>query len=159
MYDRKKANIMTQDDVIKEQIELLIDDIKIAYEKSGKKVSGEFAKGLEGRYYPDGADLYGYTYLAGRKAGKMPPVEAIKKWIIAKGIKPFKDNITTTSLAWAIAKKIAKQGTNKDYHYKIYQDVITPERIDEIIQKVAVFNVDYFVNQLTAQLEILEKDK
>lgn len=147
-----------QDDIIKEEIESIISDIKNLYNQSGKRTSGEFEEGLEAIYEPNKATIKGYTYLAGRGAGKMPPIDKIKKWIDQKGIQSINKNITTTSLAWAIAKKIAKKGTNKKYHLKVYEEVITPERIDEVIKKVSEFNVNKFIDDITIQLQLLEKN-
>lgn len=46
----------------------------------------------------------------GRKAGKVPPVSALFKWIKDKGI-PYKNDKDRKSMAIAICKKIAKSGT------------------------------------------------
>jgi hypothetical protein len=45
----------------------------------------------------------------GRGAGKAPPVDPIKEWIIKKGI--IKDASKIDSLAFAIAKRIGERGT------------------------------------------------
>lgn len=148
----------TNNDIIKEEVEAVLSDIKKLYNSSGKRTSGNFETQLEARYSDNKAEIYGVTYLAGRVAGKMPPVQAIEKWIKAKGITPYNDKLTTTGLAWAIAKKIAKNGTKKENHLKVYEEVITPERIDSIIKKVSVFNVNYFINEIEVSLEILEKN-
>tara|TARA_R110000822_G_scaffold75758_2_gene182233 strand:+ start:1079 stop:1525 length:447 start_codon:yes stop_codon:yes gene_type:complete len=144
---------MSNSDIVKEEMEALIDDIKATYEASGKKVSGEFANGLAVTYSLNGAVLEGYAYLAGRAAGRMPPVENILAWVQARGIQPSTG--TQTGLAWAIAKKIAREGTNKEYHLKIYEQVVTPERIQTIIDKVVSVNVQEFVNNVTAEMKLL----
>ena len=144
---------------LRKQFELLVDDIKLAYEASDKKTSGKFAEGLELIAQPNSISLWGYTFLAGRRAGKMPPVQKILKWIEQKGIKPIKDKMTTTSLAWAIARKIARDGTNPINHKKIYEEVITPQRIDQIIKAVNVLNVNWFIAELSTQMELLTKNK
>lgn len=53
----------------------------------------------------------------GRRSGKMPPVESIMDWIANKpiNVNGIKGN---RSLAWAIAKSIAKQGTIKRFNNK-----------------------------------------
>ena len=130
----------------------------LLYNNSGKRTSGQFEQGFKAGYSDNKAVIEGHFYLAGRRAGKMPPIENIKQWIVQKGIQPIKDNISVTSLAWAIAKKIAKDGTNKEYHIRTYEKVITPKRIDEVINKVSEFNVNLFVNELTAGLKILAKN-
>lgn len=47
----------------------------------------------------------------GRKAGKMPPIAPIKNWIRQRGLSP-KPGVTVEQFAFAIAKGIAKNGTN-----------------------------------------------
>lgn len=147
-----------QNTIIKQEIEALLDDIRKVYNSSGKRTSGEFEKGLKAVYSTNKAEIFGYEYLAGRQAGKMPPVENIKQWIIQKGIQPISDNLSVTGLAWAIAKKIAREGTNKQSNLKIYEMVITPKRIDDIIKRVSEFNVNLFVNEVTTQLQLLTKN-
>jgi len=145
-------------DIIHIEIEAILEDIRQLYKASGKRTSGRFEEGLEAVYGDNKATIKGYTYLAGRRAGKQPPVENIKEWIIKNGIKPLKDEMTVTSLAWAISKNIAKRGTNEVNHLKIYEQVITPQRINDIINKVSKFNVNYFINEMVTSLELLEKN-
>lgn len=52
---------------------------------------------------------YIYYLQYGRKPGGRPPIKAIRQWIDDKGITPEKGS--KDSLAWAIAKKIEKEGT------------------------------------------------
>lgn len=144
------------DKVIKEEFEAIISDLKALYNASGKKVSGNFESGLEASYEPNKGILKGYPYLAGRIAGKMPPVKNILEWVKARGINPLKG--TQTGLAWAIAKTIAKSGTNKDNHLKIYEEVITPERIQSILDKITKINIQEFVNSITVEMKLLEKN-
>jgi hypothetical protein len=50
--------------------------------------------------------LYGLIALeTGRASGKMPPIQAIERWAIRRGMKK--------NVAFLIARKIAKQGTEK----------------------------------------------
>lgn len=148
----------TQQQIISDEIQAILDDIIDLYNKSGKRTSGKFEEGLKATYSTNKAIIEGVPYLAGRKAGKMPPVQAIKEWIEKKGITPIGKNATSTGLAWAIAKSIAKKGTDESKHLKVYELVITPERIDSIINKVSEFNVGFFVNELETQLKLLTKN-
>lgn len=140
-------------------MELLKADIITVYNASGKKVSGEFEKGLEVAYAPDSAKLSGYVYLAGRKAGKQPPIQAIENWLKAKGIKPIEDNMKISTLAFLIARKIAKEGTKKENHLAIYDQVITPQRIQEIFEKINQINVAAFTNEITIMIQKLVENK
>lgn len=148
---------MTNDEIIKEEIESILEDIREVYNNSGKKVSGEFEENLEAVYEPNKGTVRGVVYLAGRPAGKMPPVENILKWVKARGIQPVEQNMTVSSLAWAIAKKIAKTGTRPESRLNIYEQVITPQRIDKIIDRIAELNVNRIVTEIRAELEILAK--
>ena len=123
-------------DIIREEIESIVSDIKELYNQSGKKVSGKFEKELEVVYSPNKAVIRGVVYLAGRKAGRMPPVQRILEWVKARGIRAIERNVSQTSLAWAIAKKIQKMGTKKENALNIYEKVITPQRINRIIERV-----------------------
>jgi hypothetical protein len=145
--------------IIQQEMELLKADIIAVYNASGKKVSGEFEKGLELSYGPDSAKLTGYVYLAGRKAGKQPPIQAIENWLIAKGIKPIEDNMKISTLAFLIARKIAKEGTKKENHLAIYDQVITPQRIQEIFEKINQINVIAFTNEITILIQKLVENK
>lgn len=52
--------------------------------------------------------LYGEVVEFGRRAGKQPPTDAIKMWVIRKGIASGKE---ADSVAYLIARKIGKRGT------------------------------------------------
>jgi hypothetical protein len=58
-------------------------------------------------------EWYGITVEEGigRKAGRMPPIIPIQNWIRKKNLRP-KAGATVEQFAWAIAKNIAKKGTN-----------------------------------------------
>ena len=148
---------MTDEDILREEMALIVADIITVYNQSGKKASGLFADGLEIKSTENSVELWGYSYLAGRAAGKMPPVKAIEKWINDKGIRPIEAKMSTTSLAWAIAKNISKFGTKQEGHLEIYRQVITPERIDSIIKKVSLFNVARFTKEVENTLQNITK--
>jgi enoyl-[acyl-carrier-protein] reductase (NADH) len=85
-------------------------------------------------------------------------VSALEEWVKNKGIFPVQNAAEAKSIAWAVAKKIAREGTSSEYHLKIYEQVITPERIQEIIDRVSQLNIQQFVEQVTTELEILAKN-
>lgn len=136
------------DKILKEEMEALRQEILLLYNASGKKTTGEFEKGLEIKYQPKEATLYGYEYLAGRRAGKQPPIKAIEDWIQAKGINPIEKEMTTSTLAFLIARKIAEKGTDPARHLKVYSQVITPARIDEILERISNLNANSFIEQV-----------
>lgn len=138
--------------VLQDEMEKLRDDILKVYNASGKRTTGEFEKGLETLYQTNTAILYGYDYLGGRRAGKMPPIKAIEKWVRAKGLKPLEDYLSISSLAFLIARKIAREGTNKENNLPIYTKVITPDRIQDILDKVEKINVSQFIKDISAYI-------
>lgn len=147
------------DAIIKEEFEAIKADIIALYNAGGKRTSGEFESGLEIVYNTNSATLSGYLYLAGRIAGKQPPIDAIEKWLVQKGIKPIDDKMKISSLAFLIARKIAREGTNKENHQYVYDEVITPERIQMILDKLTKINVTSFVNEVTVMIEKMVQNK
>ena len=135
--------------LLQTEMESLREDILAVYEASGKKVSGEFEKGLEVLYQPNKAFLFGYEYLGGRRGGKAPPIKAIEDWLNAKGIKPIETSMKVSTLAYLISRKIAREGTKKENNLAIYTQVITPQRIDEILEKINKLNVNAFIQAVT----------
>lgn len=152
-------NSEENDKIIKQEMEALKADIIAVYNASNKRTTGEFENGLELKYAPNSATLSGYVYLAGRRAGKQPPIKAIEDWIIAKGITPIESKLKISSLAYLIARKIAREGTNKENHLHIYDMVITPQRIQEIFDKIQSINVSAFINEVTITIKKLVNDK
>jgi len=159
---------MTNDEIIKQEIDAILRDIIAAYEASGRKVSGQFEEGLEAVYKPNEATIKGYIYLAGRgktrnghKDSEPYLVERILEWIKAKGIQGRNKEtgrfITRKAFAWAIATKIHKKGTKRSEWWKIYEQVITPERIEEIITRLSEINVNRLVTKIRGELEVLTK--
>lgn len=72
---------------------------------------------------------YWYQQRHGRRPGKMPPVESIIEWLKEK--KTFRLDEARTprsleSLAWAIAKSIAKKGTQA--YSNVDKRVVVPEK-------------------------------
>ena len=150
--------LFNQDHIIKEELEAIRADILDLYNASGKRTSGEFEEGLETSYSEGKGTLSGYLYLGGRKPGKRPPISAIEDWIEAKGIKAVESEITTSQLAFLIARKIGEEGTKKENHLHVYNEVITPERIDRIIERVSTLNAELFVEEVTLMIsQTIEK--
>lgn len=119
---------------IKEAINEHLSNVEKAYKKDllRFKASGSTSKSMrkeskvglliEGKIYAQRSIM---TLFKGRKPGKFPPISAILDWIREKGIKPV--DITEKSLAFLIARSIAKKGT------KIYQGKTSPLDVDDQI--------------------------
>ena len=105
---------MTNSEAISQFFKSTITDLKADQVSKGLYSSGKSAESLQADSNTEGGLLYGSAYfyqqIVGRKPGRMPPVSDIIAWIEAKGIQP--ENGTVEGLAWAIAKKIAKEGTD-----------------------------------------------
>lgn len=75
---------------------------------------------------------YGWFMLHGRNAGKMPPIAAIRDWI---------DRYNIPRNEWAVAKKIARDGTTGNN----FLSPIVPELVDmigkEILKKAKEKNI------------------
>ena len=89
----------------------------------------------------------------GRRSGKMPPVQSIMDWIANKpiNVNGIKGN---NSLAWAIAKSIAKQGTIKRFNNKgsnFLSDVINDNNLryfSEAAAEVTGLTVAYAIKNV-----------
>lgn len=152
-------NTNENDRIIQEEMEALKADIISVYNASGKRTSGEFERGLEINYQPNKATLSGYVYLTGRAAGKQPPMQPILDWLLLKGITPIDAKMKVSSLAYLIARKIGREGTKKENHLMIYEQVITPERIDSILERLNNINVTAFANEVTVMIQKLVANK
>lgn len=147
--------MFNNDEILRKEYDSIIQDVIRAYQQSGKKVSGNFAEQLELNASPNSIELLGVEYLEGREPGQMPPIKDIEAWIERKGIKAVESTMSVSSLAYLIARKIAREGT-KDSGIDIYSEVITPERIDSILNKISTFNANEFVDEVTKKLKELQ---
>lgn len=151
--------MINNNQVLQDELELLKKEIIDRYNASGKRTSGEFEQGLEITSNDSSGSLFGYVYLAGRKAGKQPPIQAIQDWLEQKGIKAIEEKMKISSLAFLIARKIAREGTSPENHLFIYDEVITPERIDKIFEKISQLNVNEFIKETQIMIQKLVQNK
>jgi len=153
---------MTTQQILNIEFELIRQDLIKAINQKGMTASGESAESLEVISSIDSAKIVGNKNFEqleyGRRAGKMPPISAIKQWIEDKGlVVRTGKKISTTSLAWAIAKKIQKVGWNRRGYggVELVSEVITPERMQKIIDKVGAELALTFVGTLTTEVKKL----
>lgn len=147
--------MLSKEKIMLDEFTRSMSDLKERHIALGMKASGQFIDSLEVVQRGDRVSLLGvdYTYylVNGRKAGKFPPIATIKKWIVDKGIASrIRGEISVSSLAFLIARKIAREGT--EYFKKggtdLVSSVFTPERIQEIIDKVGAELTLTFVGQI-----------
>ena len=153
---------MTTAEILKIEFEEIRNELIKRHNDLGMKASGRWANSLEVEITEvqekSIARIYGEKYteqlVFGRKPGKFPPIKAIEQWIKDKGIKPIEDNLKVSSLAFLIARKIADDGTKyfQQGGTDLVESVITPKRIQRIIDKVKEINLTVIINGLVEQL-------
>lgn len=154
---------MTTNEILSFEFELIKTELITKHNELKMKASGNWKDSLKSNVIGNQdmyiARIYGEKYteqlVFGRKPGKFPPIKAIEQWIIDKGIAGIGKKIKTSSLAFLIARKIAKEGTKyfKQGGTDLISSVYTPERIQNIIDKVKEINLTYITNGLIEQLK------
>jgi hypothetical protein len=146
---------MNKSAILSKEFENLKKDLIIAYDAKGMRASGRFAETLEVRVEGLNAKLFGEAYSqqleTGRRAGKFPPIDAIKQWIQDKGIASrIQGQISISSLAFLISRKIAKKGWKREGYggVELISSVVTDERIQKIIDEVGLEQTMIFKTQI-----------
>lgn len=119
------------DDIIIQTMQGVIDNfLKPKFISLGMNATGKWLESLEAKAVNGNGEIWGmdYTYwLAnGRKPGVAPPVSALIPWVNAKLGIGGKEAI---SIAWAVATKIKKEGTN---YYPDGTDLLEVLNSDEV---------------------------
>ena len=159
---------MTSEEVLLSEFEKLKDEVVERYDQLGMRASGNFQQGMEVQGEGLTVRLLSEHYVDylvdGRGPGKFPPIDIIEKWIEDKGIvSRIEGDISVSSLAFLIARKIAGGPYPENYkgdreggtrYFKqggtdLIDSVVTPERIQSIIDKVSVFNASIFTTRFT----------
>jgi hypothetical protein len=137
------------------EFELLKADIISAYRASGQAVSGNWADTVKVEATPNGYSITAADYINGRGPGKPPPSKAIEEWLQQKGIATrLEKNMTISSLAFLIARKIGREGwKQKAGTVNIVDSVVTPERIQQMLDNVGAVYLDNFTNTIINYLK------
>ena len=127
--------------------------------REGKVSSGKLVSSIKGEIEYDGryfsvelntADYFKYVN-EGRKAGKFPPLNAIRQWITVKGIlpRPYKGRLPTTNqLAYLIGRKISKQGIQGTHSLeKTEKNYRLEDRITEALLEVFEKEIDKTIKE------------
>lgn len=155
---------LSNSDIIKQELEAVFKEAVALYESSGKKASGNWPKGKDIREINNGAELWSYAYLAGRgptrngNRGEPTLQQRILEWLQIRGIKPIEQKMKISTLAFLIARKIHREGTDKKRHLAVFEKVLTPQRIQEIIDKVSEMNLNQFVKDTRVKFEKLSSN-
>jgi len=147
--------IVQATDILKEEFDLIKLDLIKLYDAKGMRASGNWANSLEVQVKGLSAQLIGEKYSEqlefGRKAGKQPSSKAIEQWIRDKGLmNRIVGKISITSLAYLIARKIAREGWKREGYggVELISEVVTPERIQSIIDKVTADYIPAFEKEI-----------
>lgn len=154
---------MSNQAILSEQFELMKADLIELYDAKGMRASGKWADSLEVIANEDNVKLIGEEYSqqleTGRQAGKFPPIADIKKWIIDKGVfNSALQTISLSSLAFLIARKIAKNGWKRERFggVELISTIVTDQRIQKIIDEVGnaqIIQVSTEIVRLINELE------
>lgn len=147
---------MTLTDKIQDWLDTSIVRLATEYDSQGRRASGQWEQDLEGKI--DQTDtgfnvkimgsFYSYWMERGRRLGKFPPIDVIRKWIDDKGIIP--DKISKDSLAFLIARKISLHG----YEGKpVIANALNDEWIGELLKSVGVFFTEQMRSDIINQLK------
>lgn len=146
---------MTTTDILTAEFEQLKNDLIAKHDELGMRASGQWADSLDVEVSENKAVITGIKYSEqlefGRRAGKAPPSAAIEQWIRNKGIA---SDISISSLAFLIARKISREGWKRERFggVDLIGQVVTPERIQQIIDKVSDIYVTNFTSDLIKYL-------
>jgi hypothetical protein len=127
-------------EALRSEFEKLKQDLIIKHDEKGMRASGEFAESLEVISGENNVSLFGAGHAVQLEQGRgatqsgassTPTLrEQIRQWIDDKGIQ---SDISKDSLAFLIARKIHAEGWDRK-DVNLISEVITPERVDQIIE-------------------------
>lgn len=147
----------TSREVIIEELSTLRATILQNLAKYGRNATGDTGRSLRIQLNPDGGALMGRTFFSTLEVGRGPTrdftphtptlFQQILRWVQAKGVYPDDPNMTQTSLAIAITKRIHKSGTmlfRKKQRQDIYSTAvqraiksINQRLLDEAVKQVS----------------------
>lgn len=140
-------------EILTAEFEKLKAEISTAYEAGGMAASGSWGSNLQLQLTGNSASITAPDYINGRRPGSPPPSKAIEEWIIAKGIAArLQRDITISSLAYLIARKIGREGWQPKQE-DIVQSIATPARIQQIIDKAGESCLSGFTNEIINHLK------
>ena len=160
---------MTVEQVLDKEFELVMEDIKQAYIDKGMKATGKTSDSIENVSKGETGKLIADQNIEALEKGRSPTskgnsggetlVDIIKKWIVDKGVvNRIRGNITISSLAFLIARKIHKEGWNRSEHggLNLISDVFTDKRIQSIINKVGESATISFVTRIENEFKTIK---
>lgn len=157
---------MTTAEILEFEFNKLVNELKEGIEAKGMTASGDSARSLEVVINDDSAKILGNSNFEQLEYGRNPTrkngtdtenlVEKIKKWIENKGIVSNSEKeISVSSLAFLIARKIHREGWDRKGYggVELVSEIITAERMQDIINKVGVELTATFVQRLQKEIK------
>jgi hypothetical protein len=153
---------MTNKDIIDKWLIKLKFDLVAEYDKQKRRASGKFEEGLKLIGTNTSAEILGYEYSGAMEFGRKPSTTgppkgqgvlqtAIEQWIKDKGIKAS-DGISESSLAFLITRKIHREGWKASNQFgatgNLLSNIITEERIQELIDSVFLLNIEQIQSEI-----------
>jgi hypothetical protein len=129
----------TIDESLKKGLLEIVEELKEKHIELGQKASGKWVNSLEVVVNKGKGLILGEAYTEqltkGRPPGKLPPISPLEKWAKIKLGKTGKEAL---NVAWAVAVKISREGTEiyKDSGSDLIDGVITEQRVNELYQGV-----------------------
>lgn len=120
------------------------------FNELGMAATGEWKENVKPLAEPNKGIISGRQYteqlVYGRKPGKMPPIEPLIRWVIAKFGYEYN---RAEQMAWGIAKKIAKEGTD---YYPNGTDLLEVLEQQEVIDYVNTQIGNYLASEVQLQI-------
>lgn len=137
--------LIIPENIILETMQTVIDRWLLPkFNELGMNATGEWKENVYPLSEPNKGIISGRKYteqlVYGRRPGKMPPIEPLIKWVISKFGYEYN---RAEQMAWGIAKKIAKDGT--DWYQKGGTDLL------EVLEQPGV--IDFVNSQIGEYLQ------
>lgn len=137
-------------DLVKEMTKQLISADKKATGSLIKSLDYKLIKTLDGFIVELLANDYLKNVDEGRKKGKFPPMKALDKWIIARGIAPRDKKgkfIKRESVKFLIARSIAKNGIKPTNVIRKTIDKVYSNK-SKLIEKAAIKDIEALIDKI-----------
>ena len=145
------------------EFEKIKNELIREYDRLGMRASGSWADELEVVSTKNTGKILGLSYSEQLESGRTKTsgggdgtlIKRITQWIKDKGIvSKIKGDISVSSLAFLITRKIHKEGWKREEHggLNLVSNVITPQRMQIIIDKIGVNEVFVFTERLKKEI-------
>ena len=134
-----EGDLTEEKNIIAEQMREAIVDALVA-QNPIPLATGRLASSIEVRPTEDGFEVYAEDWWKwveyGRKGnGKFPPIQPLKEWIQAKGVKP-RGGMKPENLVWAIATRLKTSTIKPRPFLQQGLDAVADESIDKMFTLV-----------------------